>query len=107
MGSNFISTAELSRAFRKSLSGCLITGSFASYRNALLFGPATYWGEDMSMSTDYILELAASEAAFALANLPSAGEKDPAGLTLGLQDPDTTTNTSKQVPLLPLWQRSI
>ena len=47
------------------------------------------------MSTDYTLEPAASKAALALADLLSAGDEDPAGLTLGSQDPGTTTDTSK------------
>ena len=42
VGSNFITTAELSRASRKNLFVCLVTGSFVAYGNALPFGLSTY-----------------------------------------------------------------
>ena len=98
MGANFISTKELSRTFGNILPACLITGSFSSYRNALLFGMGTYWG---LLGTDYTSEPAASEAAFTLADLLSAGDKEPAGLTLGSKNLGTTTDTSKATKETP------
>ena len=95
MGSNFITTAELSRAFRKKLSVCLVTSSFVTYRNTILFGLSTYWGEGMALNEDCTLEPAASEAALAVADLLDAGDADPVDLTMGSQDPGTTTDTSK------------
>ena len=95
VGSNFITTAELLRAFQKNLSFCLVTGSFVTYMNALLFGPSTYWGEEMTLNEDCTLELAASEAAFAVTNLLDAGDADHMDLTMSSQDPGTTTDTSK------------
>ena len=87
--------AELSRAFKKKLSVCLVTGSFVTYRNALLFGLATYWGEEMTLNEDCTLEPVASEAAFAVADLLGAGDADPVDLTMSSQAPGTTTDSSK------------
>ena len=95
VGSNFITTAELSRAFRKNLTVCLVTGSFVTYRNALLLGLSTSWGEEMTLNEDCTLVPAASEAAFAVADLLDAGNADPVGPTMGSQGPGATTDTSK------------
>ena len=90
-----MSTAKMSRTFRKNLTVCLVARSFLSFRNALIFGLLTYWEEDMSMSADYNPDPSMLEAAYALVDLLQTSDQDLADVGNSSQDAGATTDTSR------------